>query len=90
MLITSLTVTIFYVFYSADLRAGSVFGSLFTAGLLFISRDQSLGLFTPVLLSLPAIVFYSSRSDIESLYSPSIRTEIFRSRIFCLLPSVYL
>jgi len=47
-------------------------------------------LFTPILLSIPAISFFIIKSDIESYYSPSIRTEFFAARIFLSFAICYL
>jgi diguanylate cyclase len=66
MLITSLTVTIFYVFYSADLRAGSVYWLIILPPLYCLLAGPKLGLVYTILLSLPAISFLFIKSDIES------------------------
>tara|TARA_R110001599_G_scaffold26935_14_gene95020 strand:+ start:1994 stop:3052 length:1059 start_codon:yes stop_codon:yes gene_type:complete len=66
MLITSLTVTIFYVFYSADLRAGSVYWLIILPPLYCLLAGPKLGLVYTILLSLPAIALLFIKSDIES------------------------
>jgi diguanylate cyclase len=66
LLITSVTVTIFYVFYSADLRAGSVYWLIILPPLYCLLAGPKLGLIYTILLSIPVISFLFIKSDAES------------------------
>ncbi|ETI59195.1 GGDEF domain-containing protein [Marinomonas profundimaris] len=65
MLIGSLTVTVFYAFYSSDLRAGSIYWLLILPPLYCLLAGPKLGIVYTVILSLPAITFLFIKSDID-------------------------
>ncbi|TYL49494.1 GGDEF domain-containing protein [Marinomonas sp. IMCC 4694] len=63
LLIASLTTTIFYTFYVADLRAGSAYWLLFLPPLYCLLAGSKRGLVLTVLLSFPAIFLLYVKSD---------------------------
>lgn len=67
MLIFSLTVTVFYTFYFADLRAGSIYWLLVLPPLYCLLAGPKLGLFYTIILSIPAILVLFIKSDSAEL-----------------------
>jgi diguanylate cyclase (GGDEF)-like protein len=68
MLIFSLTTTIFYAFYFADLRAGSIYWLLILPPLYCLLAGSKQGLFYTILLSIPAITTLFIKSDTTDLF----------------------
>jgi diguanylate cyclase (GGDEF)-like protein len=67
MLIFSLTTTVFYAFYFADLRAGSIYWLLILPPLYCLLTGPKQGLFYTILLSIPAISILFIKSDTTDL-----------------------
>jgi len=66
VLIISLTVNILYVFYSADLRAGSIYWLLLLPSAYCLLAGSKLGLVYTILLSFPVIALLFIKSDGET------------------------
>ncbi|NVK72228.1 GGDEF domain-containing protein [Marinomonas sp. CT5] len=65
MLVLSLTLCVFFAFYSADLRAGSIYWLLVLPPLYCLLKGLKQGLFYTILFSIPAIFILFIKSDTE-------------------------
>ncbi|NLQ18738.1 GGDEF domain-containing protein [Marinomonas sp. M1K-6] len=69
LLLGSITITVLYPFYLADLRAGSIYWLLLLPPLYCLLVGAKRGLFCTILLSFPVLILLFIKSDSESYFS---------------------
>jgi len=66
MLMTTITISILYVFHSADLRAGSIYWLILLPPIYCILAGPKTGLIYTIILSIPALSILFIKSDVDT------------------------